>query len=49
MARRGRPSGRFFIYSALTALAVVLAKDAVDKRGGTAVAMPGRATSRRVP
>lgn len=48
MARRGRPSGRFFVYTALTALAVVLAKDAVDKRG-VAVAMPGRATSRRVP
>jgi hypothetical protein len=42
-----RPSVRFFVYSALTALAVVLAKDAVDKRAGVVPLPTGRTTVRR--
>lgn len=47
MARRARPSGRFFIYSALTALAVIMVKDRVEQRAG--VPVPAGRTTRRVP
>jgi hypothetical protein len=48
MARRGgRPSGRFFVYTALTALAVIIAKDRVEARAGSPI--PTGRMKRRAP